>query len=85
VRAGKNASGPALTSSLKAEFDRFVLREVEGVKPSAAAIAIMGRLSVNLPSRRFVNGGHFGLLHYSSQLFDQAAHAQRDFLLRVLL
>jgi hypothetical protein len=32
-----------------------------------------------------IAGGHFGLLHYPSELFDQAAHAQRDFLLRVLL
>ena len=28
-----------------------------------------------------IAGGHFGLLHYPSELFDQAAHAQRDFLL----
>jgi hypothetical protein len=32
-----------------------------------------------------IAGGHFGLLHYPSELFDQAAHAQRDFLLRTLL
>jgi uncharacterized protein len=32
-----------------------------------------------------IAGGHFGLLHYPSELFEQAAHAQRDFLLRVLL
>jgi uncharacterized protein len=32
-----------------------------------------------------IAGGHFGLLHYPSELFDQAAHAQRDFLLRILL
>ena len=31
-----------------------------------------------------IGGGHFGLLHYPSDLFDQAAGAQRDFLLRTL-
>jgi uncharacterized protein len=32
-----------------------------------------------------VAGGHFGLLHYPSEVFDQAARAQRDFLARHLL
>jgi uncharacterized protein len=32
-----------------------------------------------------IAGGHFGLLHYPSDLFDQAAQAQRDFLVRFLL
>jgi len=31
-----------------------------------------------------IDGGHFGLLHYPSGLFDQASSAQRDFLLRYL-
>jgi hypothetical protein len=31
-----------------------------------------------------IDGGHFGLLHYPSQLFDEASSAQRDFLLRHL-
>jgi len=31
-----------------------------------------------------IDGGHFGLLHYPSALFDQATGAQRDFLLRSL-
>lgn len=31
-----------------------------------------------------MDGGHFGLLHYPSQLFEQASSAQRDFLLRHL-
>jgi uncharacterized protein len=32
-----------------------------------------------------IAGGHFGLLHYPSELFDRAAHAQRDFLVRTLI
>ena len=31
-----------------------------------------------------IEGGHFGLLHYPSALFDQASGVQRDFLLRHL-
>jgi len=31
-----------------------------------------------------INGGHFGLLHYPSELFDQVSAAQRDFLIRHL-
>lgn len=31
-----------------------------------------------------IGGGHFGLLHYPSDLFDEAATAQREFLRRVL-
>jgi len=30
-----------------------------------------------------IDGGHFGLLHYPSDLFDISSHAQRDFLIRV--
>ena len=31
-----------------------------------------------------IEGGHFGLLHYPSELFEQASSAQREFLLRTL-
>lgn len=31
-----------------------------------------------------IDGGHFGLLHYPSDLFDEVSKAQREFLLRVL-
>jgi len=31
-----------------------------------------------------VDGGHFGLLYYPSELFEQASSAQRDFLIRYL-
>ena len=31
-----------------------------------------------------IGGGHFGLLHYPSELFDQASSVQRDFLIRHL-
>jgi fermentation-respiration switch protein FrsA (DUF1100 family) len=31
-----------------------------------------------------IDGGHFGLLHYPSEIFDQASAAQRDFLLKHL-
>ena len=31
-----------------------------------------------------IDGGHFGLLHHPSDLFDEASRAQRDFLIRVL-
>jgi pimeloyl-ACP methyl ester carboxylesterase len=31
-----------------------------------------------------IDGGHFGLLHYPSELFDQVSAAQRDFLIRHL-
>ncbi len=27
-----------------------------------------------------IDGGHFGLLYYPSELFEQASNAQRDFL-----
>lgn len=32
-----------------------------------------------------IDGGHFGLLHYPSDLFDQASQAQADFLMRNLM
>ena len=31
-----------------------------------------------------IDGGHFGLLHHPSVLFDETSRAQRDFLLRTL-
>lgn len=31
-----------------------------------------------------IDGGHFGLLHHPSELFDQASKAQADFLIRTL-
>jgi uncharacterized protein len=31
-----------------------------------------------------IPGGHFGLLHYPSEVFDRASEAQRDFLLSTL-
>ncbi len=31
-----------------------------------------------------IDGGHFGLLHHPSELFDRASQAQRDFLVRTL-
>jgi hypothetical protein len=31
-----------------------------------------------------IDGGHFGLLHYPSTLFDQASQTQQDFLARHL-
>jgi len=31
-----------------------------------------------------IDGGHFGLLYYPSELFEHAGHAQRDFLIRYL-
>lgn len=31
-----------------------------------------------------IDGGHFGLLHHPSALFDQSSHAQSEFLLRTL-
>ena len=31
-----------------------------------------------------LDGGHFGLLHYPGELFNQASTAQRDFLIRNL-
>jgi len=32
-----------------------------------------------------IDGGHFGLLHYPSPLFDEASRAQIDFLTRHLV
>ena len=32
-----------------------------------------------------IDGGHFGLLHHPSVLFDRASSAQREFLIRSLL
>ena len=31
-----------------------------------------------------IDGGHFGLLHFPSPLFNQASNAQQDFLVRYL-
>ena len=31
-----------------------------------------------------IGGGHFGLLYYPSELFEQASHAQQELLIRYL-
>ncbi len=57
--------------------------EMAGANP-AVARAAYDSIPVNKELVE-IDGGHFGLLHYPSELFDRAAHAQRDFLLRILL
>jgi uncharacterized protein len=57
--------------------------EMAGANPAVARAAYD-----SIPAKKElveIAGGHFGLLHYPSELFDQAAHAQRDFLVRMLL
>lgn len=57
--------------------------EMAGAVPAVARAAYE-----SIPAKKElieIAGGHFGLLHYPSDLFDQAAHAQRDFLVRTLL
>jgi uncharacterized protein len=57
--------------------------EMAGANPAVARAAYDA-----IPARKElveIAGGHFGLLHYPSVLFDQAARAQRDFLVRHLL
>ncbi len=56
--------------------------EMEGANPDIARLAWE---SAPEPKELVeMEGGHFGLLHYPSPLFDQAAKAQRDFLVRHL-
>jgi uncharacterized protein len=57
--------------------------EMPGAVPAVARAAYE-----SIPAQKElieIAGGHFGLLHYPSDLFDQAAHVQRDFLVRILL
>jgi pimeloyl-ACP methyl ester carboxylesterase len=57
--------------------------EMAGANPAVARAAYD-----SIPAKKElieIAGGHFGLLHYPSDLFDQAAQAQRDFLVRHLL
>jgi pimeloyl-ACP methyl ester carboxylesterase len=57
--------------------------EMAGANPAVARAAYD-----SIPAKKElveIAGGHFGLLHYPSELFDQAACAQRDFLVRMLL
>ena len=57
--------------------------EMAGANPAVARAAYD-----SIPAKKElveIEGGHFGLLHYPSELFNRAAHAQRDFLLRILL
>ena len=57
--------------------------EMAGANPTVARAAYD-----NIPAKKElveIAGGHFGLLHYPSELFDQAVRAQRDFLVRLLL
>lgn len=57
--------------------------EMAGANPDVARAAYDA-----IPSKKElveIAGGHFGLLHYPSELFNQAARAQRDFLVRHLL
>ena len=57
--------------------------EMAGANPAVARAAYDA-----IPAKKElveIAGGHFGLLHYPSELFDQAARAQRDFLVRHLL
>ena len=57
--------------------------EMAGANPAVARAAYD-----SIPANKElveIDGGHFGLLHYPSELFDRAADAQRDFLLRILL
>ena len=57
--------------------------EMAGANPAVARAAYD-----SIPAKKElveIAGGHFGLLHYPSELFDQAVRAQRDFLVRILL
>jgi len=56
--------------------------EMGGCNP---AITRMAFEAARGPKEMFeIDGGHFGMLHHPSPLFDRAAHAQREFLLRHL-
>lgn len=54
--------------------------EMPGARPSIARMAFDLAPEPKEPFE--IAGGHFGLLHYPSALFDQACNVQRDFLLR---
>jgi hypothetical protein len=57
--------------------------EMPGANPAVARAAYD-----NIPAEKKlieIAGGHFGLLHYPSELFDRAADAQREFLSQALL
>lgn len=54
--------------------------EMQGANPEVSRAAFAA-----VPAAKEVveiGGGHFGLLHYPSELFDQASRAQTDFLVR---
>jgi uncharacterized protein len=56
--------------------------EMPGANPAVSRQAFE---AVPGPKELFeIGGGHFGLLHYPSALFDEASSVQRDFLLRHL-
>lgn len=56
--------------------------EMEGSNPTVAQLVFAAAPE---PKQLFeIDGGHFGLLHYPSELFDLASHVQRDFLIRHL-
>lgn len=57
--------------------------EMPGANPSIARMAF--DLAPQPKEVVEIDGGHFGLLHFPSSLFDQASSAQRDFLVRRLL
>ena len=56
--------------------------EMPGSNPTVSRLAFAAAPE---PKELFeIGGGHFGLLHYPSEWFDQASNVQRDFLIRYL-
>lgn len=63
----------------------FMIAPEDEMPASNPAISRMAFEAAPEPKELFeIGGGHFGLLHYPSELFDQASGVQRDFLIRHL-
>lgn len=66
----------------------FLMMIAPGDEMPAANPAVSGAAYRAAPGPKElieIDGGHFGLLHHPSELFDFASRAQRDFLVRTLL
>jgi hypothetical protein len=76
---------PALCASrLNAPLQMLVAIEDEMPGASSDVARLTFERAPQPKEKLEMDGGHFGLLHYPSDLFEQASNAQRDFLARYL-
>jgi pimeloyl-ACP methyl ester carboxylesterase len=63
----------------------FMIAPEDEMPGSHPAVSRLAFAAAPAPKELFeIGGGHFGLLYYPSELFDQASRVQRDFLIRYL-